>query len=376
MTQQAGGKIDEVVRPPKSIDLNNLFRAELYPVRSARAPTQADRLRNPTSHPIAMTPSTPDSAKDGFNPQPRSAANPTAGPAPSDVLSALNELLEAERAGAWVATEIERKITAPELASVVHDIREDEVCWSGMLIRLIAAMGGTASSDTGPFQGKTMDISDMEDRLRYLNRAQAWVVRKLRAVMPLITDASFHAGLSDMLQAHLLNIRRVEALFTPIHSVAQAAPWEPVALIEHILTRFHEFHRQQLPELVRLAAKVEAAHAGHAELPRGLTTLLDALHAELLAHMEKEETILFPMLARGGNPFAVHPIAVMRAEHDVHTARVAQILALTGNGTPPDDACATWRQLSIGLKEFTEDLQQHVRLENDVLFPPFEPGKG
>ena len=45
-------------------------------------------------------------------------------------------------------------------------------------------------------------------------------------------------------------------------------------------------------------------HAGHAETPRGLTDLLTSMHSELLAHMEKEETILFPMLAQ----FGVDPV--------------------------------------------------------------------
>ena len=95
-------------------------------------------------------------------------------------------------------------------------------------------------------------------------------------------------------------------------------PSEPSALIHHILTRFHEVHRQQLPELIRLAAKVEAVRADHAAAPRGLTALLKFMHSDLLAHMEKEETILFPMLVRGGNPLVVHPIGVMRAEHAEH----------------------------------------------------------
>ena len=35
---------------------------------------------------------------------------------------------------------------------------------------------------------------------------------------------------------------------------------EPGALIDHILTRYHEVHRAQLPELIRMARRVEAVH--------------------------------------------------------------------------------------------------------------------
>lgn len=163
---------------------------------------------------------------------------------------------------------------------------------------------------------------------------------------------------------------------TPVASQEPACSVEPAALIAHILTRFHEVHRRQLPELIRLASRVEAAHAGHQAAPRGLADLLISMQAELLQHMEKEESILFPMLQRGGTPFVVHPIGVMRMEHEEHDERLQQLMALTRNATPPADACTTWRQLCAGVREFADDLQQHIHLENEVLFPRFEPRRG
>ncbi len=149
-------------------------------------------------------------------------------------------------------------------------------------------------------------------------------------------------------------------------------PTEPTALIDHILMHYHDAHRRQLPELIRMAAKVEAVHAGHVAAPTGLAALLTTMHSELLQHMEKEESILFPMLERGGNPFVVHPIGVMRTEHEEHAERLQHLLALTRNATPLADACTTWQQLCAGVREFVDDLQQHIRLENEVLFPQFE----
>lgn len=146
-------------------------------------------------------------------------------------------------------------------------------------------------------------------------------------------------------------------------------PTEPTALIRHILTRYHEVHRRQLPALIRMAARVEAVHAGHEAAPTGLAALLTSMHTELLQHMEKEESILFPMLERGGNPFVVHPIGVMRTEHE---ERLQHQLALTRNATPPADTCTTWQQLCAGVREFADDVQQHIRLENELLFPQFE----
>jgi Domain of unknown function (DUF6306) len=132
-------------------------------------------------------------------------------PIPRDELvSALNELLEAERAGARVAMESGREAGAADVAALVHDIHQDEVRWCSMLMRTIRAMGGAPSSTTGAFWGKAMAITDLEQRLLFLNRGQAWVVRRLEALMPRVEDAAVRAELGEMLAAHRQNIDRVE----------------------------------------------------------------------------------------------------------------------------------------------------------------------
>lgn len=296
----------------------------------------------------------------------------------AELLAALNELLEAERAGARVAMETGREIHSQELAALVADIHKDEVHWCGMLMRTIKSLGATPSSATGAFHGKAMAIPDVEDRLKFLNRGQAWVVRKLEALIPRLDVPQARADLEAMLQAHRQNIERVESRFSeggtpePGGAVGEPQPTEPSALIEYILQRFHEVHRQQLPELIELATKVESVHADHPDVPRGLAVLLQQMHSELLDHMAKEEGVLFPMLARGGNSFVTHPICVMMSEHEEHARRLTQLMALTRQATPPAGACTTWVRLCTATKTFAEDLQKHIQLENTVLFPQFD----
>lgn len=296
----------------------------------------------------------------------------------AELLAALNELLEAERAGARVAMETGREIHSQELAALVADIHKDEVHWCGMLMRTIKSLGATPSSATGAFHGKAMAIPDVEDRLKFLNRGQAWVVRKLEALIPRLDVPQARADLEAMLQAHRQNIERVESRFSeggtpePGGAVGEPQPTEPSALIEYILQRFHEVHRQQLPELIELATKVESVHADHPDVPRGLAVLLQQMHSELLDHMAKEEGVLFPMLARGGNSFVTHPICVMMSEHEEHAHRLTQLMALTRQATPPAGACTTWVRLCTATKTFAEDLQKHIQLENTVLFPQFD----
>ena len=143
-------------------------------------------------------------------------------------------------------------------------------------------------------------------------------------------------------------------------------------LIDHILRRYHEVHRQQLPELIRMARRVEAVHRDHPQVPQGLADHLETMEQELLAHMAKEEQILFPLLKQGGHPMVVHPIGMMRHEHVSHGAQIERLAELTQQHQPPAGACNTWQALYAGTARLTEDLIEHIHTENNLLFPAFE----
>ena len=143
-------------------------------------------------------------------------------------------------------------------------------------------------------------------------------------------------------------------------------------LIDHILARYHQVHRREMPELRNLAICVEQVHAEHPALPAGLSDLLARMHAELESHMQKEEEVLFPLMLAGGNPMIVHPIGMMRHEHDEHGEDLRALAALTNDMTAPDGACNSWRALYAGLAKLAEDLTDHIHIENNVLFPRFE----
>ncbi|MBW4934266.1 iron-sulfur cluster repair protein YtfE [Marinobacter sp. F4206] len=140
------------------------------------------------------------------------------------------------------------------------------------------------------------------------------------------------------------------------------------ALIEHILNRYHDVHREQLPELIRMAKRVERVHGSHPKCPSGLTGLLEAMQGELENHMNKEEQILFPMITRGINGIAVAPVSVMREEHESHGAFLDQLNDTANGMSLPRDACNTWTALYLGLETFRDDLKQHIHLENNILF--------
>jgi regulator of cell morphogenesis and NO signaling len=178
----------------------------------------------------------------------------------------------------------------------------------------------------------------------------------------------------------------VAALESAAKSAAPAGTdWAQASLrqlITHIVTTHHEYVKSELPRLAMLAEKVVNRHGDtQAHLP-ALRSVLAQLDEELIHHLGKEEHILFPYITKleeakatgsaaphGCFGTVAHPIAMMTSEHDAAGQLLAQIEQLTSNFTTPEGACPTYLAFYTGLKEFEQDLHQHIHLENNILFP-------
>lgn len=139
-------------------------------------------------------------------------------------------------------------------------------------------------------------------------------------------------------------------------------------LIDHLLKNFHERHRSHLPQLIELARKIEAVHADDVSCPTGLTQLLQGIQQELESHMMKEEQVLFPMLRQLRFSQASMPIRVMKMEHEEHQQALEKLNQLTNTLQLPAKACGTWQKLYQELGLFIDELNQHIEIENTVLF--------
>jgi regulator of cell morphogenesis and NO signaling len=181
-------------------------------------------------------------------------------------------------------------------------------------------------------------------------------------------------ALQDACERKQLSVDTVLAELEGLQRVDVDVAQQPVSeVIDHILQRYHAVHREQLPELIRMARRVEAVHREIPDVPTGLADHLEAMEQELLDHMDKEENILFPLLRAGGRGMAHNPIAVMRHEHTSHGEQLERLMALAHDTKPPAGACNTWRALYAGIAQLSDDLINHIHLENNLLFPQFEP---
>ena len=182
------------------------------------------------------------------------------------------------------------------------------------------------------------------------------------------------AALVTAVEERISNLQDIEG--APLPSFESR---HPEAVIDYILSRFHEPLRQQFPLLQQMAEKVCQVHGERHSWLRDLRQLLGSMVRELTDHMAREEKVLFPMIRHlgteraiqygcsGGNPNL--PIKVMRMEHEDAASQLEQLVILTKRFQPPSDACATLRAFFSGLAELNRDLRLHMHLENNVLFP-------
>ncbi|HEX5379550.1 MAG TPA: hemerythrin domain-containing protein [Phenylobacterium sp.] len=165
--------------------------------------------------------------------------------------------------------------------------------------------------------------------------------------------------------------RPPEDLAKDLWGPKDAAPSATPELIAFILERYHETHRREFPEAIRLARKVEATHAQDPDCPVGLADHLAMIADDLEGHQRKEETVLFPMMLQGGGQMVRFPIARMMSEHVDVDEQLDHLEAMTDMFTAPIGACAAWRDLYRICGKIDRDLREHMRLENEVLFARF-----
>ena len=191
-----------------------------------------------------------------------------------------------------------------------------------------------------------------------------------------LAEACAHAG--KALPEVLLQLQSLE-LSAPANSdpkVWQTAPLSE--LIAHIVATHHLFTRTELQRVAPLMAKVLQVHGGqHPELAR-IAQCFQAMASDLGPHLDKEEQILFPYirsLESGQAPAECcfgtvqNPIRAMQNEHEQVGDLLREVRTLSHDFTPPEDACASFRSLFMGLRSLENDLHLHIYLESHLLFP-------
>ena len=142
----------------------------------------------------------------------------------------------------------------------------------------------------------------------------------------------------------------------------------------HIVHTHHVYLRQALPRIDFWIQKMIAAHGAENPMFTDLLKVFQGFRAEMESHMDKEENVLFPLVAavERGELVQVNlanPVGCMEEEHESAGRALAKLSELTDCFAPPPYACTTWRAAYAALAELEADTHRHVHKENNVLFP-------
>ena len=158
--------------------------------------------------------------------------------------------------------------------------------------------------------------------------------------------------------------------------------WPTDLLSDYVLKVHHRGIRQVRPKILDLLAKVVEVHGpNHPELHE-IQSLFQQTMVDLTNHLMKEEMMLYPFIYQLCDGDLNHhsvqafhcgsvesPIGVMEAEHEEEGQRQKKIRQLTNDYTPPADACGSLKLTYALLKQFKDDLHEHIHLENNLIFP-------
>src|SRR4051794_12326363 len=115
-----------------------------------------------------------------------------------DVVALLNELLEAERAGARLLADwMSEAPPVSPLRERLQAVQRDEAENCAILIHLLRDARATPSGATGAFYGKALAIKDWRERLDFLNRGQGWVAKRIAAALPQMADSPARTALQE-----------------------------------------------------------------------------------------------------------------------------------------------------------------------------------
>jgi regulator of cell morphogenesis and NO signaling len=153
-------------------------------------------------------------------------------------------------------------------------------------------------------------------------------------------------------------------------------------LCSYIVKRHHIYVRKNIPLLRKNLEEICQVHGEQHPEFFEIKELFFGFAKDFTMHMQEEEIMVFPFINRlesakmessplPKSPFhsISKPIVMMIEEHRNVDQRFNKISELCNNYSIPEDAGTTYKVTLNQLKDFGNDLQIHIQLENNILFP-------
>ena|SRR5687767_9697614 len=158
--------------------------------------------------------------------------------------------------------------------------------------------------------------------------------------------------------------------------------WDINSLTDLIIKQYHFNTREDVVVIYDLAQKVFCRHSEkHPELAK-LVEALFLFFDDLLFHLKKEEQILFPNIIQltekklhdGSFNYSTFGVIkeyalTMQNEHQDVVKQLEFLRRLTNDYRLPEDGSVLYQSLFSKMKQFENEITQHIQLENNFLFP-------
>lgn len=158
----------------------------------------------------------------------------------------------------------------------------------------------------------------------------------------------------------------------------ESQSWPLDQLVDYIIEHYHIGALQQVIELQRMVENCILLYGDRYPKLPALANTLFASYQDLAGHFDKEEEVLFPYLkemqqsvSAGRSPQEFHcgsvqfPISAMMSDHDGELDRYTRLLSEHEDASAP----AEYQQMMQAIRDFIIQLQEHIYLENNNLFP-------
>lgn len=156
--------------------------------------------------------------------------------------------------------------------------------------------------------------------------------------------------------------------------------WELDVLIAYIIINHHKYTVDSILLIKEYLNELIKANNFYYKEIMELKELFGKMAKELTKHMCKEEHVLFPYIEqmvqskKNAATFSVPPfntiqnlITMMEVEHLESVDLSKQVVELSNS--PLFHKEIVFNKLYVKLKEFQENLHEHIHLENNILFP-------
>ncbi|QXP62152.1 DUF542 domain-containing protein [Polaribacter sp. HaHaR_3_91] len=200
-------------------------------------------------------------------------------------------------------------------------------------------------------------------------------------------DFSIHGNmlLSQACEEKNTNLKQIlkdlKAVNDKVYYLKDYNSWKLDFLIDFLVNIQHEYKEENILLLKEYGEKVAAIYGEEYKELIEVNLLILKVADNILEHMKNEERIIFPYIKKlidantkkivtntSNSPLNI-PIDIIEDDHEKVSKTFKKIAKLTNNYKIPENACISFKVLYLKLQQFEELLNNHIHIENNILFP-------